>query len=519
MKSIKKIGFFYFHVASNIGDLAINEGVSEIVKLKYPNASIECFILDGQQSLHLKSSISSGVNYHYINGKELDFLKYAIEPSIFWSDFIGDLSLDLVLINSGEHYFQYLHNENSYSLFWRLLPALSAIEKGLPVCFLPSTVGPLETLESRALLKSFFSVCAKVFIRDSVSHEYLNSIAIQQGPGSLNAFLALDPAFFLESSNDNSLESDFPFPTSNNVAIVVRLEDWGIRIKDSERKKKNKLHVDEGFVNSLSFCFASCLIDRILSETNKNIIVFNQTLADKKLSKSIFEKYIHTGRVFHYQPTSVQDYLAKLDLVDEVIASRFHALILGMVMKKFPHGVYFLNHGKKMPGLFSLLGLDLYCHEINDKNLAEVVDCVFEALVRDKKSTQIELLKKISSMKADFFDKFDFVLDGDSFDKEAFQYFKIRMIETACDLHLQANNSDAEKFSVNLLGNDQNINASLYDSCKRYQCLVSYLSYNFKGSGLIDNNLKNALFDEIFCAHPERAIGLDFSLPETRNKG
>lgn len=529
-----KIGLFYFHVASNIGDLAINEGVFSILKKMYPNASVECFILDGEKSPHLSSSVNHDVSFKFFSGRNSDAVFYSARPELFWDEVVGDLDLDLVVVNSGEHYFQYEHNENSYSLFWRLLPALAAIQKRLPVFLFPSTVGPLETDESVKLFKVFIENCARVYIRDADSYEYLRSTLNLSNDVFSKVKLAIDPAFFIKNDQHINELTKAPYPSGNSIALVMRLEDWGIRIKDKERKEKNRRHVDEGFLNSVSYSFSCSLIDDILLKTEKNVVLFAQTLADKKLSLKVHDKYLDTNRVFYYEPTSVHDYLEKLKLVDEVVASRFHALIMGMVVGKFPHGVYFKDHGRKMPGLFSLLGVEGYCSQLSASNFKEVAADVFDNICMPKDKVLGVLLSDIDEIKKDFISDLDVLYSGYGLVDKSYSCFRDAMISVACGLAEKEISIENTKETEADLINDSS-SATYYKN--RLDTLVEYhatkieqlykvLDESKKDNYFLGQQLSElkklsdkslvSLDNKTFFLHDEQTLGLDFSLPEDR---
>lgn len=396
----RKVGLFYFHVASNIGDLAINEGVQEIFSRFFNKEKIEIktYILDGERSPHLSTSLSFDDDPVYINAKNATPFSAISEDSNFFGESFNEL--DLIIINSGEHYFQYASEENFHSLFWRLLPALAARKKNIPTIFFPSTVGPLETASSKAILSSFLSVCDKIYIRDSESFQYVHHFLELPSETLKRIDLVLDPAFYLNFQNKSCSFSGAS--KHEAIALVMRLEDWGIRIDENERKAKNKKHVDENFVNSVAFKFSVSLIDKIIETTEKKIYIFTQTLADKKLNLALEKKYQNTGRVIHFQPKSIEEYLDKLNSVDEIVASRFHALILGMVVGKFPIGVYFDQHGHKMPGLFGLLGISDFIKKLTHKNTESTAVEIFNYLLQDKTKISAGIEKKIGQLKSQF---------------------------------------------------------------------------------------------------------------------
>lgn len=524
MKNLK-VALLYFHVASNVGDLAINDGVWSVLKCAFPNSEVALFILDGISSPHLKKSVRdfSGAR-RFIVGREKDAVIYSSGGDVLGS-FTDDY--DVMIINSGEHFFQYEHGENDYSLFWRLLPALAAAKKSIPVIFFPSTVGPLVTNDSKVLFRSFLSCCTQAYVREKFSFDYVNDELSLSSHEGCDISIAPDPAFFLKIKE--SKRNGLGYPVENTVALVMRLEDWGIRIKDSERKEKNKQHASEGFVNSVSYQFSCTLIDELLVNSKKNIVLFSQTLADKKLNVALEKKYAPTGRVFHNEPSGVQDYLNKLSFVDCVVASRFHALIMGMVVGKKPYGVYFDSHGQKMPGLFSMLDLDRYCSVLNLNNVAPVAQGVARSILDDGDYPLEAALSKVEDMKDSFVKSISEIKKGVAISQEKIDSFQGSLVDLACSMVAKKHGEKPwMKRGVEMTSGDgsASLKHQLYSLVEHHADICEKLKSEINAAQeeneilrerLAEKKVRNSLQDS-HEEHPERALGLDFSLPEEQGK-
>ncbi|OYD21127.1 polysaccharide pyruvyl transferase family protein [Oceanimonas baumannii] len=524
MRTPKRIHLFYYHVASNIGDLAINEGLLKILN-NFRNTEINIFILDGKDSPHLEKSLPKDLSPQFLSGREADSLTITImselQPSLVES-------CDMIIINSGEHFFQYEHGENDYSLFWRLLPAFVAVRKKIPVVFFPSTVGPFITDESKALFKAFLSCCTQAYVREKCSLDYVNDELSLSSHEGYDISIAPDPAFFLELNESN--RNGLGFPSEDAVALVMRLEDWGIRIKDSERKEKNKQHVSEGFVNSVSYQFACTLVDELLVNSNKNIVLFSQTLADKKLNIALEKKYASTGRVFHNEPSGVQDYLNKLSFVGCVVASRFHALIMGMVVGKKPYGVYFENHGHKMPGLFSMLDLDNYCNVLNLNNVVPVAQGVARSILDDGDYPLEATLSKVEDMKDGFVKSISEVKKDVAISQEKIDSFQGSLVDLACSMVAKKHGEKPwMKRGVEMTSGDDpaSLKHQLYSLVEHHADICEKLKSEINAAQeeseilrecLAEKKVRNSLQDS-HEEHPERALGLDFSQPKEQAKG
>lgn len=521
MRIPKKVHLFYYHVASNVGDLAINEGFLKLLNV-FQGSEVKVFILDGKNSPHLKKSLPESLNSRFLSGRETDCITFVSQPEL-QSDFTEDC--EMIIINSGEHFFQYEHGENDYSLFWRLIPALAAAKKSIPVIFFPSTVGPLLSDDSKALFKAFLSCCTQAYVRDKCSLDYVNiNLALSGGEGR-DISIAPDPAFFLKLKESKG--SGLGFPSENTIALVMRLEDWGIRIKDSERKEKNKQHVSEGFVNSVSYQFSCTLIDEVLGNSNKNVVIFSQTLADKKLNIALEKQYASTGRVFHNEPSGVQDYLNKLSFVDCVVASRFHALIMGLVVSKRPYGVYFDNHGHKMPGLFSMLNLDRYCNVLNPNNVVPVAQGVARSILDDGDYPLEVTLSNVEDMKASFIKSISEVKEDVTISQEKIDSFQGSLVDLACSMVAKKHGEKPwMKRGGKMTSGDKAalLKHQIYSLVEHHNDICEKLKSEINSAQeenetlrerLAKKKVRNSLQD-LHGEHPERVLGLDFSLPEDR---
>lgn len=523
MTKPKKIRLFYYHVASNIGDLAINEGLFIILN-KLKASEVKVFILDGGASPHLKNSLSKDLNPQFLSGREIDYITF-VTKSQLQPDFVE--SCDMIIINSGEHFFQYQHGENDYSLFWRLLPALVAAKKNIPVVFFPSTVGPLVTDESKALFRAFLSCCTQGYVRDQCSLDYVRSEIALSCCEDVEVTIAPDPAFFLELEERKI--DDLGFPDEGTIALVMRLEDWGIRIKDKERKEKNKQHVSENFVNSVSYRFSCAFIDEILDNSNKNIVLFSQTLADKKLNIALDKQYSSTGRVFYNEPSGVQDYLNKLSFVDCVVASRFHALIMGMVVGKKPYGVYFDNHGHKMPGLFSMLDLDRFCSVLNFDNVVSIAQGVAGSILDEKEYPIKSTLSKIEDMKIGFLNKISENKGNTAVGQEKIDNFQSSLVDLACSMVAKKYGEKPWiKRGVDMASdvNTVFLKHQLYSLVEYHADMSEEVQHEIDAvrqqnemlRGRLEEHKVSHSLQDLYAERPERALGLDFSLPEEQGK-
>jgi glycosyltransferase involved in cell wall biosynthesis/polysaccharide pyruvyl transferase WcaK-like protein/SAM-dependent methyltransferase len=370
--SAKRLALFYGHIASNIGDLAINAGTLNLVRTAEPEAHLDVVLLNAEQSRFLDQGRASfgcdgSTRFIHFRSHGERAAHYLSEPGRLLAE-TGVADADLVLLAAGEHLFDYGNGENATNLFWRTLPAYAAAAAGKPCVVLPSTFGPFHGPTSTRLVSGLLEV-ASVAARDAHSHALLRSRFGQQ-----DAPLLLDPAFFLTGA-DTARTS-----TAGGVtALAMRSEGWGIRLAKDHRATLAEEFSGSGYRSSRSFQFSLLLCRRILAETDQRIRVFVQSAADEELAQALIGELgqAAAGRIEAYRPISVHDYLDALRRVDRIVASRFHALVMALSLGVPACGVYFDAHGHKIPGLFAMLGRPERCLELSGTLPDRAAEVVF----------------------------------------------------------------------------------------------------------------------------------------------
>jgi glycosyltransferase involved in cell wall biosynthesis/polysaccharide pyruvyl transferase WcaK-like protein len=373
--SAKRLALFYGHIASNIGDLAINAGTLNLVRTAEPEAHLDVVLLNAEQSQFLDQGRASfgcdgSTRFIHFRSHGERAAHYLSEPGRLLAE-TGVEDADLVLLAAGEHLFDYGNGENATNLFWRTLPAYAAAAAGKPCVVLPSTFGPFHGPTSTRLVSGLLEV-ASVAARDAHSHALLRSRFGQQ-----DAPLLLDPAFFLTGA-DTARTS-----TAGGVtALAMRSEGWGIRLAKDHRATLAEEFSGSGYRSSRSFQFSLLLCRRILAETDQRIRVFVQSAADEELAQALIGELgqAAAGRIEAYRPISVHDYLDALRRVDRIVASRFHALVMALSLGVPACGVYFDAHGHKIPGLFAMLGRPERCLELSGTPPDRAAEVVFGRL-------------------------------------------------------------------------------------------------------------------------------------------
>lgn len=369
---IRSIAIFYGHVASNIGDVAINRGQVEVLLQSFPGAHLQIIFWNASRSEHLDLARGSLAGFegcatpYFFKSHSSKALAYVADPSRLFAD-CGIEPPDLVVLSAGEHLFSYRSNENVANLFWRLLPAYAAKAAERPAVMMPSTLGPFERSDARELIASALDMLDFSAVRDLRSRRYMASV----GHGSLPVYL--DPAFFLSESVSDAVV-DAP---AGVLGIAMRSGTSGIRVGKPAASTVEASRGD--LLSSEAGRFSMRLIELWLGRDERNAtVLFVQTAADLPLAEALLACF--DARVSVRVPESIDEYLELLRGVCALVTSRFHGAIIAFLANRPAIGTYFGSHGEKMPGLFEALGRSDLAHEITGANVDGLAIRVIEQL-------------------------------------------------------------------------------------------------------------------------------------------
>ncbi|MBP7003015.1 glycosyltransferase [Amaricoccus sp.] len=356
---IRNVVLFYGHVASNMGDLAINLGAVALLRRAFPDARITVVQMNAARAdLRARSVAAYGTPADAAAAARLvgfqpdpaQASRYALDPGALL-DTVGAADSDLVVLTAGEHLFRYAGAENEAALFWRLLPAFAARARGVRCVLLPSTIGPIETSEAADLVGAAFATGLAAAVREPRSAALLAAAV----PGAA-VVQGLDPAFFLDPPSASPAPA--PARQGRRIALVLRSEGWGIRLPHAARRAMTDAFKADGYRSSRAFRFAVAFAARALAAGDELRLIV-QTEADRALVDAIRDHLRDAPgaeRIEAVTPPTIETYLATLADCDVVVAARFHGLVMGLVARRPVLGLWFGAHGHKIPGLLDLLG-------------------------------------------------------------------------------------------------------------------------------------------------------------------
>ena len=501
---IKKIAVFFGHVASNIGDLAINVGELSLIQRAFPAAQVVFVALHIKEGLRFekaKTEVAAigDADWTIFRTSFRHIVDYQASPGKFLQD-CGVEDADLVLLASGEHLFSYEEQPNLRSLYWRTLPAFSAKTLGKPCVMLPSTFGPFETEAYKKWIAHFLSLLDGVAVRDERSWVYLRD------EFHCDPALLPDPAFFLTPEVQHKREEGQDIQV---LGLAMRAEDWGIRLAECKKKAGD---IEESGAAPQAASFSISLIQAFLdTKPNGEVRVFVQTEADRALAEEV-RKNLNLNSISVVEPSGISDYLKELACVDALVASRFHAIILGLKVGLPVRGVYFPVHGHKMPGLFSWLGIEESCFQLDCKS--DVAINVLQDLLECKVDWS-SVVKKIENGCQNLTEWIKIKSMSPSEGLEDMFEASLALNKLGADLVNLGFVQDKEALKTKLT---ENYNRKLADLKKPSCDQAANFKNNFHENNkkIISEHCAIISFNEVVDDFFEKKLNLDFSLPEER---
>ncbi|MCQ4299673.1 polysaccharide pyruvyl transferase family protein [Pseudomonas songnenensis] len=358
-----KFALFYGHFSSNIGDLAINRGFIDLLShVCGHSVSLKVFFLNGDgDRCSGKDSFKgySGCEFYSINTSASAALRYANNCELFVEDFgFGDC--DLVFINGGEHFFSYAENANWHNLFWRAIPALAAQAAGLAYAFLPASFGPFESQKAEEFVRQALGGARGFAYREKTSGEIFPLV---------DSPTLLDMAFFINGPYLAKPKKE----QVHHLGVAVRPDGQGLRVGTHRSLERRDFQRQSNYNNSLSSRSAISAVKLFLERSDLNqVTLFVQCNADEELAEHIREELNQAGydrRVTLARPSSIDEYISQLAAIDCLITSRFHAVILSSLACTPAVGLYYAEHGHKLPGLYEMLGRSDICRMVDESNV------------------------------------------------------------------------------------------------------------------------------------------------------
>jgi polysaccharide pyruvyl transferase WcaK-like protein len=249
-----------------------------------------------------------------------------------------------------------------YGLFkWSVMARL----RGCRVMFVSVGAGPVRSAQGRFLVKSALSRADYRSYRDAPSKEVLESLGLRTRDDRIYP----DLVFGLSPGVE-------PMAADREKRPVVGL---GLMEYAGKYSVANPMRgTYDGYLGSLAV-FVRWLLDHDYDV--KLLLGDADTLAVDDLRAVLRERLApNTAERVTYRPTnSVEELLSQLSATDLVVATRFHNILMSLLLNK---PVIAITFHHKCWSLMNEMGLSEYCHDINQMN-ADTLIKQFQALVRN----------------------------------------------------------------------------------------------------------------------------------------
>jgi polysaccharide pyruvyl transferase WcaK-like protein len=241
-----------------------------------------------------------------------------------------------------------------YNMFkWSLLAKL----RGCRLLFVSVGAGPIDTALGRALVKSALSLADYRSYRDHASASYLENIGFRKNGDRVYPDLAfsLPPALAIRPEH---------------AAQRGRVVGLGLMVYAGKYSVANPSDETYRVYLESLVVFVRWLLDHdygvrlLLGDNDTDVIEEFKSLLRQRLGD------YDEGRVLYQPIGSVEQVLSQLAATDVVVATRFHNVLLALLLNK---PVIAISFHHKCSSLMNEMGLSKYCHDINQMDSDELI--------------------------------------------------------------------------------------------------------------------------------------------------
>jgi polysaccharide pyruvyl transferase WcaK-like protein len=238
-------------------------------------------------------------------------------------------------------------------LKWSVLAKL----RGTKLLFVSVGAGPIAHPLSRRIVKLAISLADYRSYRDNFSKEYLASI----GFDTKDDFVYPDLAF--------SLRPGIPASGSRNPRVI------GLGLMDYYGKGSTLEYDETAYQNYLDrvTSFLAWLLDRryavrlLIGDVSYDKRVIGDVIKRLKEKGSNYQE----GQIIDDPVSSVEQLIGQLAATDIVIATRFHNLLLALMLNK---PVVALSYHEKIDSLMAGVGMAEYCQRIDQLDVGRLME-------------------------------------------------------------------------------------------------------------------------------------------------
>jgi len=279
-----------------------------------------------------------------------------------------------------------------YGVFkWSLVARL----RGCQVMFVSVGVGPVRSAPGRFLVRAALSLASYRSYRDPQSKEVVEVVGLRTRDDRIYP----DLVFGLSPS----LQSTAPTRAGRPVVGLGLMEYAG---KYSVANPQAGTY--ERYLESLAV-FVGWLLDHeydvklLLGDADTFVVDdFRRVLQERFASRT-------TGRVTDRPIDSVEELLSQISETDFVVATRFHNMVMSLLLDKPAIAISFHN---KCSSLMSEMGLSEYCHDINRIDANALIE-QFQALVQNADDVRQAISHRVETARRALDEQYELLFDVD----------------------------------------------------------------------------------------------------------
>ncbi|MFL5313295.1 MAG: polysaccharide pyruvyl transferase family protein [Myxococcales bacterium] len=239
-------------------------------------------------------------------------------------------------------------------LKWSLVAKL----RGAKLLFVSVGAGPIADPLSRWIVKRALALADYRSYRDAFSREYLARIGFDTG----RDFVYPDLAFSLQPSVPDGRER----PPDDRVVAMGLMDYYGTRSSPARGEDVYRRYVEK------TAAFAGWLLDRGYTVELLVGDVAYDTRVQGDVRRIVGERVGDgRGRLVERNVSSAEELLAHLAKTDMVVATRFHNIVLALMLDK---PVVALSYHEKIASLMSGVGLADFCQEVDTLDVSGLVE-------------------------------------------------------------------------------------------------------------------------------------------------
>ena len=397
----------------NLGDAAIQQAMIQNIRGRLPHADIIGFSLNPADT-RARHGIPAHLISQRFNGNTaiFDGLPPKVRAHVFTKliqrliiniprEFVGftkALSLlenfDYLIISGGGQLDDSWHGPWGHP-FTLLKWSVAARMRNVSLWVVSVGAGPIDSRLGRLFLKMVLRLAKYRSYRDEESKVLLQNIGFQNDDPVFP-----DLAFSIQSSSLKKRVGKKQDPLIVGIGPIAYFDPRGWPEKDEL--------VYQAYLRKLA-SFVAWLI----RQGNKVLFFVGEQIHDRKVIvdlRNILEQMqlVKDGNIIDTNIKSVEDLLSSLSLPDLVIASRFHGVLLSLVMLR---PVIALSYHEKIDNLMKDFGLAQYCFPIDNFEVEWLQDS-FNNLVERRVETRESIESTVQKQRSKLNRQYDSLFDN-----------------------------------------------------------------------------------------------------------